>query len=149
MQKPGQGRARGGTASSPAAAAAGSSLQELQLITQRIIKVSVAEPLKQQTTVKIQAVAVTFRYESDGARDEDRLAVKALRDPGGFHGEQDANGVLCGLPTPEVLRRVVIALFAPARAAFADLSCEKIIFLVKKIRRISKRRERRAAKRVS
>lgn len=35
-----------------------------------------------------------FRYESGGARDEDRLAVKALRDPGGFHGEQDANGVL-------------------------------------------------------
>lgn len=44
---------------------------------------------------KIQAVALTFRYESGGARDEDRLAAKALRDPGGFHGEQDANGVLC------------------------------------------------------
>jgi len=95
LQKPGHGRARGGTASSPAAAAAGSSLQELQLITQRIIKVSVAEPLKQQTS-KIQAVAVTFRYESGGARDEDSLAVKALRDPGGFHGEEDADGVLCG-----------------------------------------------------
>ena len=101
LQKPGHGRARGGTASSPAAAAAGSSLQELQLITQRIIKVSVAEPLKQQTTVKIQAVAVTFRYESGGARDEDRLAVKALRDPGGFHGEQDANGVLCASLLPK------------------------------------------------
>jgi len=130
LLNPGHGRARGGTAASPAAAAAGSSLQELQLITQRSMKLQSQNPFKPNSKlvkIQIQGVAVTFRYESGGARDEDRLAVKALRDPGVFHGEPRAGRQWRALESPHSSRspetsrwwwgRVGYRLLAPSGVA--------------------------------